>query len=114
MPYFYFINFRGQFIIEPSFVFCERLIEGRLSFQGMNPEIERLMELEEIAKRGKLGKAENDNEAEISDSEMANRWSKNKKVKIEGHHTKSYNKKWERQPDVEPLPKKPKFLKPKD
>ena len=90
------INFRGQFIVEPSFVFCEELIEGRLSFQGMNPEIERLMELEELEKQAKLGKLENDKEAEISDSEMANRWFKNKRVKTEGRHTKSHNKKWQR------------------
>lgn len=37
----------GNYISESSFIFCEDLVEGRLSFKGMNPEIERLMELEE-------------------------------------------------------------------
>lgn len=37
---------RGNYITESSFIYCEDLMEGRLSFKGMNPEIERLMELE--------------------------------------------------------------------
>lgn len=36
----------GNFISESSFIYCETMLEGRLSFKGMNPEIERLMELE--------------------------------------------------------------------
>ncbi|XP_064076763.1 M-phase phosphoprotein 6 [Vanessa tameamea] len=36
----------GNYISESSFVYCEDLLEGRLSFKGMNPEIERLMALE--------------------------------------------------------------------
>lgn len=40
------LNSNSNFIIEPSFVYCENLIEGRLSFRGMNPEIERLLEIE--------------------------------------------------------------------
>lgn len=36
----------GNYISEASFIYCEDLIEGRLSFKGMNPEIERIMELE--------------------------------------------------------------------
>ncbi|KAJ8726324.1 hypothetical protein PYW07_001022 [Mythimna separata] len=36
----------GNFISESSFIFCETMLDGRLSFKGMNPEIERLMELE--------------------------------------------------------------------
>ncbi|XP_063529213.1 M-phase phosphoprotein 6 [Cydia strobilella] len=33
----------GNYVSESSFIFCEDLMEGRLSFKGMNPEIERLM-----------------------------------------------------------------------
>ncbi|CAH0700639.1 unnamed protein product [Spodoptera exigua] len=40
----------GNFISESSFIFCETMLEGRLSFKGMNPEIERLMELENADK----------------------------------------------------------------
>lgn len=36
----------GNYISESSFIYCEDLMEGRLSFKGMNPEIETLMELE--------------------------------------------------------------------
>lgn len=40
----------GNFISESSFIFCDTMVEGRLSFKGMNPEIERLMELENADK----------------------------------------------------------------
>lgn len=40
----------GNFISESSFIFCETMLEGRLSFKGMNPEIERLMEIENAVK----------------------------------------------------------------
>lgn len=46
----------SRFIIEPSYMICEDLNEGRFSFRGMNPEIERLMELEEQAKLAKIDK----------------------------------------------------------
>ncbi|CAG9566944.1 unnamed protein product [Danaus chrysippus] len=36
----------GNYISESSFIFCQDIIEGRVSFKGMNPEIERLMESE--------------------------------------------------------------------
>ncbi|VVC97372.1 M-phase phosphoprotein 6 [Leptidea sinapis] len=38
----------GNFISESSFIYCADLIEGRLSFNGVNPEIERLMELDKV------------------------------------------------------------------
>lgn len=44
----------GNFITESSFIFCEDLVEGRLSFKGMNPEIERLMELEKSSNQEEL------------------------------------------------------------
>lgn len=44
----------GNFITESSFIFCEELLEGRLSFKGMNPEIERLMELEKNSNQEEL------------------------------------------------------------
>ncbi|XP_055530883.1 M-phase phosphoprotein 6 [Wyeomyia smithii] len=36
----------SKYIIETSYVPCEDLIEGRVSYGGMNPEIERIIELE--------------------------------------------------------------------
>lgn len=62
---------RGEckYVIEPSFVQCENLIVGRLSFLGMNPEIERILELEQ-----KANYVKKENEKDISDFEMANRY----------------------------------------
>ncbi|XP_045760828.1 M-phase phosphoprotein 6 [Maniola jurtina] len=56
----------GNFISESSFIFCEDLIEGRLSFKGMNPEIERLMESE-----NKQNDCEGEMQKDISDEILA-------------------------------------------
>uniref|UniRef100_A0A0C9R5I0 Mphosph6 protein n=1 Tax=Fopius arisanus TaxID=64838 RepID=A0A0C9R5I0_9HYME len=60
----------GQYLIEPSFVECEKLIEGRLSFQGMNPEVEKLLAAEDNEKRAKLEKLKE----EISENQMVNHY----------------------------------------
>ncbi|XP_063983901.1 M-phase phosphoprotein 6 [Diachasmimorpha longicaudata] len=65
----------GKYLIEPSFLHCEKLIEGRLSFQGMNPEIEKLIEAELNEEREKLEKLK---EEDVSETQMA-------------EHFKSYN-----------------------
>jgi M-phase phosphoprotein 6. len=62
------LSSRCKYVIEPSFVQCENLIDGRLSFHGMNPEIERIMQLEQEANRVKVAVKEKD----VSDYEMAN------------------------------------------
>ncbi|XP_015108570.1 M-phase phosphoprotein 6 [Diachasma alloeum] len=61
----------GKYLIEPSFMYCEKLIEGRLSFQGMNPEVEQLIEAEYNEKRQKQEKLK---EEEISETQMANHY----------------------------------------
>lgn len=53
-------NASGNYISESSFIFCEELIEGRLSFKGMNPEIERIMELETVKQEGDDGEMQKD------------------------------------------------------
>ncbi|CAD6999811.1 unnamed protein product [Ceratitis capitata] len=58
----------SNFIIEPSFMHCENLIEGRLSFRGMNPEIERLLELEQAER---VANTQHEQKKEVSDKEMA-------------------------------------------
>ncbi|KAK0179913.1 hypothetical protein PV327_005616 [Microctonus hyperodae] len=104
----------GLFIIEPSYAICEQLTDGRFSFQGMNPEIEKLMQLEENMKRMK---EEAKHETEVSDEQMAKRW--------QGSHIQTMNKRFQtkknrrfnaKQPkdENEPKPKKLKFLKPSD
>lgn len=59
------------YIIEPSFVPCENLVEGRFSFRGMNPEIERLLELEELARQAAASK---DIKRDVTDQEMADQY----------------------------------------
>ncbi|XP_055313831.1 M-phase phosphoprotein 6 [Sitodiplosis mosellana] len=44
----------SYYIIEPSYVPCEDLNDGRFSFRGMNPDIERILELEEQAKQATI------------------------------------------------------------
>lgn len=39
------------YITESSYVPCEELNDGRFSFRGMNPDIERILELEEQARQ---------------------------------------------------------------
>lgn len=39
------IKNKQQYIINPSYQFCERLRFGRLSFKGMNREIENMMSI---------------------------------------------------------------------
>lgn len=95
--------------MEPSYVFCEGLGEGRLSFQGMNPVIEKLMEARNNARARKEVKQDVD----VTDEQMAVQWQK-MRAKLDAakklrklQHVKTNRK-------DEPLEKKPKFLKPAD
>lgn len=99
-------NESEKFIIEPSFVYCENLIDGRLSFQGMNPELEKLLELENNEKRMEL---ERKKEADVTDEQMAEEWASHNKRK----HKYKYQKTAHIEND-QPVGKKPKFLKPVD
>lgn len=82
-------------------MFCEGLIEGRFSYQGTNPELERIMENEQAKKMEDLEKMK---EKDVSDETMV-QW--NTKHKID----RRYNKKDKtEEPDI----KKRKFLKPSD
>ncbi|XP_028050390.1 M-phase phosphoprotein 6 [Monomorium pharaonis] len=93
----------GNFFMEPSYVFCEKLIDGRLSFQGMNPAIEKLMETKENAKRTK----EEVKEVDVSDEQMTVQWKKMRaKFDTMNRHRKPYHKK---NNEDEPLEKKVKF-----
>ncbi|XP_003700334.1 M-phase phosphoprotein 6 [Megachile rotundata] len=98
-----------RFIIEPSYAFCENLIEGRLSFHGMNPEIEKLMEAEQNSYNAV---EEAKKEKDISDEQMAESWKGNGKKKMKSKYNSKSSLRSNN--EFEPLPKKPKFLKPKD
>lgn len=57
----------SRFIVETSYMICEDLNEGRFSFRGMNPEIERLMELEDQAEQAKI---EKNVKKDVTDADM--------------------------------------------
>ncbi|KAK3914015.1 M-phase phosphoprotein 6 [Frankliniella fusca] len=110
----------SQFIIEHSMVPIETLLNGRMSFKGMNPEIERLMEQEtrDLQEQEKARQRLESNKPEISDSEMAKHLGKtiSKKFnsKRNGHGSDDSE---ESDEDAEPEsspPKRGKFLKPSD
>ncbi|KAL6448218.1 hypothetical protein ACFW04_000306 [Cataglyphis niger] len=104
----------GKFFMEPSYIFCEELVNGRLSFQGMNPAIEKLMEARENAKRAET---ETKEEVDISDEQMTVQWQK-MRTKFDIMQRKSQhktNRKLQHSKtdcNDEPIGKKPKFLKP--
>ncbi|OXU20077.1 hypothetical protein TSAR_014618 [Trichomalopsis sarcophagae] len=104
----FMLSNRGRYITEASYIFCEDLIEGRLSFQGENPELERLLELEQMEKNPKV---ENDMDTDVSDAQMAARWRATTKINVRSLDTK---KEEVNEDEQEPKRKKPKFLKPVD
>ena len=59
-----------RYMTTNSFLFCENLRYGRMSYKGMNPEIERLMESKEAKHKRQLDD-QSSNEMEISNKEMA-------------------------------------------
>ncbi|XP_046403997.1 M-phase phosphoprotein 6 [Ischnura elegans] len=65
----------SKYVLEPSYVPCEDLIIGRLSFHGFNPAVELIMkaQAEEEEARARLEKeaAERKAEKDISDEDMA-------------------------------------------
>lgn len=92
--------FRDNIIIEPSIARCKGITDGRLSYQGMNPEIERLMELKTLNSQGKTKETIS---ADVTDVEMANY-----NLHVNEAVAKRFMTKHERQT------KKPKFMKPDD
>ncbi|XP_067007573.1 M-phase phosphoprotein 6 isoform X2 [Anabrus simplex] len=101
----------NRFIIESSYIPCEDLIVGRLSFQGMNPEIERIMQLESEAE---LAKVQPKTETEISDEEMAHRYNTLVSTIGQKFNTKRENRKFKGDSENESRKKRAKFLKPSD
>ncbi|XP_076662859.1 M-phase phosphoprotein 6-like isoform X3 [Andrena cerasifolii] len=96
-----------RFIIQPSYVFCEKLIDGRVSYKGMNPEIEKLMETERDNERALL---EAKTETDVSNEQMVQHFKGLRKNIKSDHKCEKPLKK----NDYKPSQKKPKFLKPQD
>ncbi|XP_052861307.1 M-phase phosphoprotein 6 [Anopheles cruzii] len=69
------LNEACKYVIETSYVPCEDLIEGRISFGGMNPEIERILEQESGAESAQRERAEaiknSKMQKDVPDAEMA-------------------------------------------
>lgn len=92
----------GNIIFRPaSITICKRLVEGRLSFGGMNPEIEKLMATDykkivvEVEKR---------KEKDITDEEMAQRHSTVvNTISNKFKKKRNRNKKFQKPPTNEPL-----------
>ncbi|KAM8799331.1 M-phase phosphoprotein 6 [Eudromia elegans] len=66
---------KESFIIEErSFMPCEDLLYGRMSFKGFNPEIEKLMvQMNSKSKKEEI-EVDDKMEADVSDEEMARRY----------------------------------------
>lgn len=123
------LNSNSNFIIEPSFVHCENLLDGRLSFRGMNPEIERLLEIE---REEKAAAKRHEQNTDVSNEDMMKfyqnktagaahtvekKFSKFKKVnKIQNKNQQNNKRHKEVDGNTEGTgkKKKSKFMKPKD
>lgn len=92
----------SRFIIEPSYVPCEDLNDGRFSFRGMNPEIERLLELEQQEKDAKTN---HNVKQDVNDEDMTAYYGNVMKTIERKFQSKTHRKKIS-------LPE-PKFKKPK-
>lgn len=98
--------------MEPSYVFCEQLTDGRLSFLGMNPRIEKLMEVKENEKRGKLEKKR---ETDVSDEQLTVQWHRIRgQFDVPQRQPKKSQYRKTKGEEGEPMEKKQKFLKPVD
>ncbi|XP_039619428.1 M-phase phosphoprotein 6 [Polypterus senegalus] len=104
---------KESFIIEErSFVPCENLVYGRMSFKGFNQDVEKLMILmNSQSKTNEEEEKEDSREADISDEEMAKRY----ETMVESIR-KRFKKKRDRaeEEDVRGPDVKKAFLKPQD
>ncbi|XP_069312494.1 M-phase phosphoprotein 6 [Eulemur rufifrons] len=107
---------KESFIIEEqSFLLCEDLLYGRMSFRGFNPEVEKLM-LQMNAKNKAEVVEDKAKEVDVSDEEMARRYET-----LVGTIGKKFAKKRDRanyeedeNGDVKLTKAKKMFLKPQD
>lgn len=92
----------SSYIIEPSYVPCEDLNDGRFSFRGMNPEIERILELELQAKQAVI---DQNVKKDVTDEDMTAYYGNVKKTIERKFQSKTHRRKIS-------LPE-PKFKKPR-
>ncbi|XP_041125295.1 M-phase phosphoprotein 6 isoform X1 [Polyodon spathula] len=108
---------KENFIIEErSFLPCEDLLYGRMSFKGFNPEVEKLMTLMNSQNRTEDVEEEEQNKTgvDVSDEEMARRY-ESLVGSIKRKFTKKRNRSAIQEEDNVRSPKiKKAFLKPQD
>lgn len=80
----------SRFISEPSYAACEDLNDGRFSFRGMNPEIERLLELEQLEKDAKT---DHNVKQDVNDEDMTAYYGNVMKTIERKFQSKSHRKK---------------------
>jgi M-phase phosphoprotein 6, animal type len=112
------LHSNNNIIIEPSFAQIENLIDGRLSFRGMNPEIERLMELEQgtVQRRAEEAEQLRKMKTDVTDSDMLKFYS-NLDNTMKDKFTRGKHQKRQRPADQAATlfhAKKGKFMKPRD
>ncbi|BFF94502.1 M-phase phosphoprotein 6 [Drosophila madeirensis] len=106
------LNSNSNFIIEPSYTICAGLIDGRLSFRGMNPELELLME-QELAQ--KLAKVKPEQPKEVSDQDMAKAYYTNKAPSVANNMSKKFSTKNDlKRKQGNQKQQKPQFKRPRD
>lgn len=96
------LNSDCPYIVETSYIPCEDLNEGRFSFRGMNPEIERLLQLEQAVKEAAVDK---NVVKDVSDADMGAYYGNVMKTIEKKYQSKSLRRKMT-------LPE-PKFKKPR-
>lgn len=76
-----YLTKQQRYLFEPSYAFFENSRFGRISYKGMNIEIERIMNETntKLPVNNKVAKEEMD-DVEITDQEMANRYIMNRKA----------------------------------
>lgn len=99
------------YIVETSFVPCEMLTDGRYSFRGMNPEIERLIQLE----TAELDAAKDKNVTkDVTDAEMSAAYYHNVKKTIERKFQTKNQRRRQAGDDGAGGGRKPVFKKPRE
>ncbi|XP_064610770.1 M-phase phosphoprotein 6-like [Liolophura sinensis] len=63
----------SRYQLEPSYAPCENLVFGRMSFKGLNPEIEKLMTVQEVEESLKISEAK-EKELMVDEDEMTKRY----------------------------------------
>ncbi|KAK3799124.1 hypothetical protein RRG08_051399 [Elysia crispata] len=103
----------SDFLENQSYSICEELLFGRQSYQGFNPEIEKLMKVQNAEKEAQKSE-QKEKEESVGDQEMAQRYSS-----LMGIIAKKFSKKRQRSSetksqDEEEEHSRKKFMKPSE